>query len=122
MIKKYCFSGRDVRAAEGARLEIVCMPTKVYRGFDSRSLRQKNPFMSLSCEAIKYSHLIIVIITDEQLQLVLAINKTILVATCLGFWPGLDISLYSDRRFLWQSVFDVFSKKSFIYCYSAIYP
>ncbi len=42
MIKKYCFSGRDVRAAEGARLEIVCMPTKVYRGFDSRSLRQKN--------------------------------------------------------------------------------
>ena len=26
--------------AEGARLEIVCMPTKVYRGFESRSLRQ----------------------------------------------------------------------------------
>ena len=51
MIKKYCFSGRDVRAAEGARLEIVCMPTKVYRGFDSRSLRQKNPFMSPSCMA-----------------------------------------------------------------------
>jgi hypothetical protein len=25
--------------AEGARLEIVCMPTKVYRGFESPSLR-----------------------------------------------------------------------------------
>ncbi len=32
--------GRDVRVAEGARLEIVCMPTKVYRGFESPSLRQ----------------------------------------------------------------------------------
>ncbi len=31
---------RDARAAEGARLEIVCMPTKVYRGFESPSLRQ----------------------------------------------------------------------------------
>ncbi len=31
---------RDVRAAEGARLEIVCTPPKVYRGFKSRSLRQ----------------------------------------------------------------------------------
>jgi hypothetical protein len=27
--------------AEGARLEIVCTPTKVYRGFESPSLRQK---------------------------------------------------------------------------------
>ena len=32
---------RDAREAEGARLEIVCMPTKVYRGFESPSLRQK---------------------------------------------------------------------------------
>ena len=37
--KRISFSRRDVRAAEGARLEIVCMPTKVYRGFKSRSLR-----------------------------------------------------------------------------------
>ena len=31
---------RDAREAEGARLEIVCIPTKVYRGFESPSLRQ----------------------------------------------------------------------------------
>ena len=30
---------RDAREAEGARLEIVCMPTKMYRGFESPSLR-----------------------------------------------------------------------------------
>ena len=32
---------RDAREAEGARLEIVCTPTKVYRGFESRSLRHQ---------------------------------------------------------------------------------
>ena len=38
---------RDVRAAEGARLEIVCMPSKVYRGFESPSLRQlENVFVA----------------------------------------------------------------------------
>jgi hypothetical protein len=32
---------RDARAAEGARLEIVCILKKVYRGFESPSLRQE---------------------------------------------------------------------------------
>jgi hypothetical protein len=54
--------------------------------------------------------------------LVFAINKTFLVAARLAFWSGVDISLCADRRFLWQSLFDVFPKKSFLYRYSAIYP
>ena len=38
--------------AEGARLEIVCMPTKVYRGFESRSLRQINNVETLQAASL----------------------------------------------------------------------
>ena len=40
--------------AEGARLEIVCMPTKVYRGFESRSLRQINNVETLPATSLHY--------------------------------------------------------------------
>ena len=41
--------------AEGARLEIVCMPTKVYRGFKSRSLRHKYKIINNGRDVIKGS-------------------------------------------------------------------
>ena len=40
--------------AEGARLEIVCTPPKVYRGFESRSLRQINNVETLQATSLHY--------------------------------------------------------------------
>jgi hypothetical protein len=44
-----------------------------------------------------------------------------MVAIRLAFWPGMDISLYFDCRFLWQSIFAFFPEKGFICSYSAIH-
>ncbi len=44
--------------------------------------------------------------------MVLTTYQTIMVATRVGVWAGVDIFIYIDRVFFWQCIFDGVEKRN----------